>query len=198
MPRLLQAYSQGIFPWYSEGEPILWWSPDPRFVLYPKQLHVPKSLRQSMRKSRFEVSLDQDFEAVIAACAQLSRPGQEGTWITEEMRQGYIQLHRAGYAHSVEVWEQGKLAGGLYGVSLGRCFFGESMFSRVSDASKTGLVTLAQLLQDRDFDMIDSQVYTQHMERFGAIHISRKRYLAALKASLRFPSLKGSWEKWIN
>lgn len=190
---LLSAYSQGIFPWYTEGEPILWWSPDPRFVLWFDDLHISKSLKKVLRQDRFSVTLDSDFEAVIAACSDVSRRGQTGTWITDEMTEGYLRLHELGYAHSVEVWTEKNLAGGLYGVSLGACFFGESMFSLVSDASKTGLVCLVSQLKTAGFDCLDSQVYTAHLERMGAAEIPREEYLKILETRIHMPTIRGNW-----
>ncbi|MFP3958531.1 MAG: leucyl/phenylalanyl-tRNA--protein transferase [Spirochaetaceae bacterium] len=191
---LLSAYSQGIFPWYSEGEPILWWSPDPRFVLFPDELHVAKSLRRTLNHGAFSVTLDQAFQEVIVACSVAPRRGQVGTWITDEMIEGYTTLYELGYAHSLEVWERGTLAGGLYGVSLGGMFFGESMFARVSDASKVGFVVLARALRERGFDCIDCQMYTGHLARFGAREMSRSAFLGLLGRSLRRPTLRGDWQ----
>lgn len=173
--RLLYAYRHGIFPWYGPDQPILWWSPDPRLVLYPDDLHISRSLRKTLRKRRFSISMDTDFEAVIGACAE-PRPGQAGTWITRDMRDAYIELHRLGHAHSVECRLQDQLVGGLYGVALGRVFFGESMFTRVADASKTAFVALSRQLQRHDFAMIDCQVYTEHLESLGARSISRRDF----------------------
>lgn len=194
LPRLLLAYSRGIFPWYSEGEPILWWSPDPRFVLYPRELRVARSLHKVMRKGGFEVTLDQDFKGVIAECARVRRENGEGTWIVDDMIDAYCRLHAAGFAHSVETWQEGRLAGGLYGVSLGTAFFGESMFTRVSNASKVALVALVQHLAGLNFAIIDCQVVTAHLKRFGARPIARRRYLQELKDALRAPTLKGRWQ----
>ena len=148
--RLLEAYAGGIFPWFNEGDPILWWSPDPRFVLFPDELVVSKSMRPYFNQKKFQVSFDQDFEGVMRSCQQSNRNGQSGdTWITEDMIQAYVQVHQLGYAHSVEVWQEGDLVGGLYGISLGKIFFGESMFSRVSNASKFGFITLVQKLREK-------------------------------------------------
>ncbi|MCB9765736.1 MAG: leucyl/phenylalanyl-tRNA--protein transferase [Alphaproteobacteria bacterium] len=191
--RLLLAYSMGIFPWYSEGQPILWHSPDPRFVLMPDALTVGRSLRKVMRRRPFEVTLDQRFEDVIDGCAEAWRPGQRGTWITDEMRDGYCQLHRLGFAHSVEVWDDGALVGGLYGVALGSVYFGESMFARASDASKVGFVTLVAQLRRWRFSLIDSQVYTDHLARFGAEDIPRERYLTLLQVGLADDTRRGPW-----
>lgn len=182
--RLLLAYSLGIFPWYSKGSPILWWSPDPRLVLFPSELKVSRSLRQSMKKERFRVTFNSDFEAVIRNCAHVRRRGQRGTWITEEMIRAYIGLHRAGFALSAESWSDGELAGGLYGVRLGRAFFGESMFAKETDASKTAFVHLVGKLRDDGCAIIDCQVATEHLRRFGAREVSRSEFLRLLKEAL--------------
>ncbi len=190
---LLSAYRQGLFPWYGPGEPILWWSPDPRFVLYPQNFHIPKSLRRFLRKEPFRYTLDRDFTGVIRRCAQAPRPGQEGTWITEEMAAGYEELHRLGFAHSAEAWDGNDLAGGLYGVSLGSLFFGESMFSRCSNASKAVFSVLVLSLRQAGFTLIDSQVYTDHVAAFGAAEIPREAYLRELRAGLGRPVRRGNW-----
>lgn len=194
---LLSAYRQGVFPWYSDGEPILWWSPDPRFVLFPDELSVSKSLRRTLRKDRFSISFDTRFRLVLEGCKRAPRPGQDGTWITKEMQEGYTALHELGYAHSVEAFADGELAGGLYGVALGRCFFGESMFTRVPDASKVALVALVRTLSTLGFPVIDSQVYTPHLARFGAREIPREHYLRLLKGALGEPTLRGNWNELI-
>jgi len=191
--RLIFAYSSGIFPWYSEGEPIMWWSPDPRMVLFPENLKVSRSLRKVIKNKGFEVRFDTDFERVINMCASVKRPGQEGTWITDEMKKAYIELHNLGYAHSVETYLDGKLVGGLYGVSIGKTFFGESMFYTVSDASKVAFVKLVEKLREWDFDMIDCQQSTPHMERFGAVEIPRKKFLEILKKSVKKKDFVGKW-----
>ncbi len=191
--RLLRGYAAGIFPWYSEGQPILWHSPDPRFILEPGDLHVGRTLRNRMNRRPYRLTLDTAFEAVIAACSKVPRPGQEGTWITREMVDGYVGLYERGYAHSVEAWDDGKLVGGLYGVSLGGVFFGESMFALSPDASKIAFVALVRQLIRWGFDLLDSQVYTEHVERFGATEIPRKAYLARLRAGLRTPTRQGPW-----
>ncbi len=189
--RLLFAYSLGIFPWYSEGEPIMWWSPDPRMVLFPQDLKISRSLKKVLKK--FDVSFDREFERVIKMCASVKRKGQEGTWITPEMVDAYIRLHKLGYAHSVEVYLNGELVGGLYGVSIGRTFFGESMFHTVSNASKVGFVHLVERLKSWNFDIIDCQQSTPHMAKFGAVDISRKKFLDILKKSVKKPSIVGNW-----
>ncbi|MGM0593936.1 MAG: leucyl/phenylalanyl-tRNA--protein transferase [Pseudomonadota bacterium] len=192
--RLLNAYRQGIFPWYSDGQPILWWSPDPRMVLYPDHLKISRSLRKTLRKRRFDVTLDCAFAEVVSACSE-PRPGQDGTWITQEMAQAYRQLHRLGFAHSVECWEGDELVGGLYGVNMGKVFFGESMFSRRSDASKTALAYLSRQLRRWDFGLIDCQVYTVHLASLGAEEIARPRFLEQLDRWCEpFDAHQGAWQ----
>jgi len=192
--RLVLAYSSGIFPWPTEGFPLLWHSPDPRFVLWGPELHVSKSLKKAIRRQPYRYTLDTDFHAVISACAEAPRPGQDGTWITSEMMAAYGRLHQLGFAHSVEAWDEaGELVGGLYGVSLGGAYFGESMFARKPEASKIGFVLLVQQLQRWGIDLIDAQVHTAHLERFGAAHWPRKRYLDQLEVSLRAPTKRGPW-----
>ena len=171
--RLVLAYQNGIFPWYSEDEPILWFSPHERFVLYPAELKVSKSMQRVLKSGRFSITINKAFEAVIAACSKAPRPGQDGTWITADMQAAYIALNKKGYAHSVEVWENGELAGGLYGVQLNNVFCGESMFSKVSNASKAALIYLCQTGQ---YNLIDCQVYTPHLESMGARMITRAKY----------------------
>lgn len=178
--RLLLAYRSGIFPWYSQGEPILWWSPDPRLVLYPDELRISRSLRKVIKRKRFQITFDRAFESVIQGCAAAKRSYGEGTWITEAMKAAYIQLHRRGYAHSVEAWQEDELVGGLYGVAMGSAFFGESMFSRFSNASKVAFVSLVETLREKHFAFIDCQVRTEHLVRFGAREISRKAFLEQL------------------
>jgi leucyl/phenylalanyl-tRNA--protein transferase len=191
--RLQLAYRMGIFPWYSENEPIMWWSPNPRLVLYPSELKISKSLAKTVKKGLFKVTMDQAFEAVIKACAHGRTPMQEGTWIVNDMISAYCHLHKSGLAHSVEAWQDGRLAGGLYGVSLGKCFFGESMFTRISNASKVAFVALVEHLKALNFNLIDCQVTTPHLLHFGAREISRTRFLSELKKSLKSPTLKGKW-----
>ena len=191
--RLLLAYRMGIFPWYSRYEPILWWSPDPRLVLYPGEIRVSKSLQKTIKKGLFRITMDQAFEAVINACAQSRTSADEGTWIVEEMIDAYCELHESGFAHSVEAWRDDRLAGGLYGVSLGKCFFGESMFTHISNASKVAFVALVKHLQALNFDLIDCQVTTPHLLTFGAREISRTRYLNELEKSLKPSTLRGQW-----
>jgi leucyl/phenylalanyl-tRNA--protein transferase len=191
--RLLEAYRLGIFPWYSDDQPILWWSPDPRLVLDLKDFIISRSLRKTLKKGVFQVTFDRAFEAVIQACAAVPRVAQNGTWITEEMQEAYINLHALGYAHSVESWCGGKLAGGLYGVSLGKAFFGESMFHLKTDASKVALATLVETLKHWDFHFIDSQMTTEHMLRLGAKELPRRICLKRLQSALRHPTKRGRW-----
>ncbi len=179
--RLIRAYQSGIFPWYSPGEPVLWWSPDPRFVLFPEQLKISRSLAKNVRNNAFEIRMDTAFEQVISICSSQPRKDQPGTWITDEMQQAYINMHHAGHAHCVEVWQDDELVGGLYGIHSGQVFCGESMFSRVSNASKIALVHLCQFLQLHGFKLIDSQVYTEHLERLGAGMITRDAYIEILR-----------------
>jgi leucyl/phenylalanyl-tRNA---protein transferase len=193
--RLLNAYASGIFPWYSEGDPILWWSTAPRMVLFPSELIIHKSMRSLLRGRRFRVSFDQDFPAVIGACATMERPEQDGTWIVEDMVKAYIELHRLGYAHSVEVWEGDTLVGGLYGIALGRVFFGESMFARVSNASKYGFIQLVLRLHQLDYTLIDCQQETPHIATLGARPISRQAFTAQLEAGLAHTTHVGSWAR---
>jgi leucyl/phenylalanyl-tRNA--protein transferase len=193
--RLLAAYAAGIFPWFSEGTPILWWSPDPRLVLEPDRLHVSASLRRTLRRSRYRVTSDAAFARVIERCAARERPGQGGTWITAGMREAYARLHRLGFAHSFEAWEGEALAGGLYGVSLGGAFFGESMFADRPDASKVAFVRAVEFLAGRGIDLVDAQVRTEHLLRLGAHEIPRDEFLARLARALaKQPTLRGRWE----
>ncbi|MEZ4988616.1 MAG: leucyl/phenylalanyl-tRNA--protein transferase [Saprospiraceae bacterium] len=179
--RLLTAYTQGIFPWYNPGEPILWWHPDPRFVLFPHKLKVHKSMRPYFNRQHFRVTYDHDFPAVMTACATADRHGQQGTWITEEMKHAYIGLHQLGFAHSVEVWEDDILVGGLYGIALGKVFFGESMFANVSNASKYGFITLVKDLEAAGFQLIDCQQATHHLRSLGAESIPRTQFIQLLE-----------------
>ncbi len=191
--RLVLAYSLGIFPWYDEGQPILWHSPDPRMVLLPGELRVSKTLRRTLRQGRFRITADTVFDRVVRSCASAPRSGQKGTWITDEMRVSYLALHRRGLAHSIEAWTDADLVGGLYGVSLGGVFFGESMFSLAADASKVALVTLVEQLRGWDFSFIDCQVRTEHLARFGAVDWPRDQFVEALQAALLRPTHKGRW-----
>lgn len=192
--RLIAAYRQGIFPWYSDGEPILWWSPNPRLVLYPTEFKLSRSFRKTLRKGTYSVSFDTAFEQVIKACVTLRLKSGEGTWITPEMMSAYIRMHTLGYAHSVEAWHAGQLVGGLYGIALGRIFFGESMFSTLSDASKYCLYQLSVFLIKKKFLIIDCQVASAHLMRLGACNISRADFLALLLESQKYPSFKAPWK----
>ncbi len=183
--RLVLAYSMGIFPWYSDGYPILWWSPDPRLVLVPAELKVSKTLKQTIRQGRFRVSTNEAFEEVIRGCASVKRKGEQGTWITEDMIEAYIRLHRAGWAHSVESWDDEGLAGGLYGVMMGRAFFGESMFAKKTDASKVAFAVFTAELAQKGFELIDCQVTTEHLKRFGAKEIPRAEFMKRLGKALK-------------
>lgn len=178
--RLMVAYHSGIFPWYSEGDPIIWWSPDPRFVLFPERLHISKSMRRVMNSKELKVTFNQDFEQVIANCKKVPREGQEGTWITEEMQLAYIRLHDLGHAKSVEVWKHDELVGGMYGVDLGKVFCGESMFSLVSNASKLALIRFMQKFQSDGGELFDCQVHSEHMLSMGAENIQREKFLTYL------------------
>ena len=190
---LKEAYSRGIFPWPHEGVPLLWFCPDPRFVLVPGETHISRSLRKEMRRGTFEVRSDTAFREVMQACAHKPRPGQDGTWITRDMIAGYTALHEEGLAHSIEAWQDGRLAGGLYGLSLGSVFFGESMFADAPDASKVAFATLLANLIRWDFDLVDCQSYTEHLASFGAVEWPRARFLAVLERALRRPTRKGPW-----
>ncbi len=192
--RLVLAYSQGIFPWPVRGYPLLWFCPDPRFVLDLRDVHVPRSLAKAMRRDPYTVRFDTAFPAVIAACASAPRPGQDGTWITPELERGYHRLYDLGYAHSVEAWEGDRLVGGLYGVAFGRAFFGESMFARAPDASKVAFVTLLGHLVARGYAFVDCQVHTDHLARFGATNWPRARFLATLREALTAPTEPGPWK----
>ncbi len=191
--RLLDAYRRGIFPWYESGQPILWWSPDPRYILLPAALHVGRSLTQRIRSGRFEVRYDTVFSRVIGACSNIRRKGEHGTWITSAMIKAYERLFDLGYAHSIESWRDGILVGGLYGVSLGAAFFGESMFAHESDASKVAFVHLVERLSGWGFSLIDCQMQTDHLGRFGARDIPRPEFLRRLETSLRAETRRGSW-----
>jgi leucyl/phenylalanyl-tRNA--protein transferase len=193
VPRLLEAYANGIFPWYSDEEPIIWWSPDPRCILFPEKIHVSRSMKKLFEKKIFSVTYDTYFEEVINECQRIDRFGNPGTWITDEMKQAYLALHYQGYAHSVEVWKNHQLAGGLYGISIGKCFFGESMFSRVSNASKFALIYLANTLMKANFHFIDCQIESVHLASLGAEKIKRKDFLKILRCYIQAPAIIGSW-----
>ncbi len=190
--RLLEAYRHGIFPWFSEGDPILWWSPDPRMILVPAELKISRSLAKTLRNRSYEARFDYAFDAVIAGCAA-PRKGEPGTWISGAMVEAYRNLHRLGYAHSVETWIDGDLAGGLYGVALGRVFFGESMFSHARDASKIALAALVAHLESAGFGLIDCQMRTRHLETLGAREIPRRRFSRLLQELIHYPHSPGSW-----
>jgi len=191
--RLLLAYRRGIFPWFMDAEPILWWSPDPRLVLYPAEFRPSRSLQKTIRQHLFRITMDQAFRQVITGCALTRRDNDEPTWIGADMISAYCRLHESGFAHSVEAWYQDKLAGGVYGVSLGRCFFGESMFTRVRDASKVALAALVGHLRENSFHLIDCQVRTAHLIRMGAREIPRAHFLKQLANALKIPSITGQW-----
>jgi leucyl/phenylalanyl-tRNA--protein transferase len=191
--RLLRAYAEGIFPWYSDETPILWWSPEPRMVLVPDELHVPRSLRRTLRSGRFAIRADTAFGQVIRRCAEKDRPDQDGTWITGEMVEAYERLHGLGHAHSFEAWDSDGLAGGLYGVSLGGAFFGESMYADRPDASKAAFVAAVEWMRGRGIELVDCQVDTDHLRRFGAREIPRAEFLARLRNALATPAAASVW-----
>jgi leucyl/phenylalanyl-tRNA--protein transferase len=190
--RLLNAYRHGIFPWFNPDEPILWWSPDPRLVLFPDKLIISRSLRKTLRKNIFSVTFDQAFSEVIAACAE-PRKGSAGTWITEDIALAYNQLHQSGFAHSAEAWLDGELVGGLYGVALGRVFFGESMFHTRTDASKVAFAFLVEQLKAWDYQLIDCQVHTSHLASFGAVYCDRDHFIKLLNEYCDIPANKSAW-----
>ena len=191
--RLLRAYRQGVFPWYSADQPILWWSPDPRLILFPESVNCSRSLRKTLKKGQFTLTADTAFAAVITACGGPRTSHNPGTWITPEMNRAYCRLHRLGHAHSIEAWHQGELAGGLYGIAVGQVFFGESMFSLMSDASKAALVLLAAQLRRWEFALIDCQVRTEHLARMGAVEIARATFLQLLDRYCPQPGQSGPW-----
>lgn len=191
--RLILAYSHGIFPWYSEGRPILWWCPSPRLVLYPAELHIGRSLRKAVRRGTYRITLDTAFGRVIDHCAATPRPDQDGTWITDDMKQAYVRLFEMGIAHSVEAWADDGLVGGLYGLSLGSAFFGESMFAHRPDASKVAFAYLVRQLEAWDFDIVDCQVVTEHLVRFGAREIELEPFLDTLERATAKPTRRGPW-----
>jgi leucyl/phenylalanyl-tRNA--protein transferase len=184
MERLLLAYRNGIFPWYSEEDPILWWCPDPRFVLFPGELKVSKSMQSVIKTGRFEFTTNRAFSEVIQNCKTAYRPRQQGTWISPAIQRAYTQLHRLGYAHSAEAWKDGELVGGLYGIRIGKIFFGESMFSKVSNASKFAFIDYVHQMRQEGLALIDCQVYTAHLEKFGARMIERKKFLEILQENI--------------
>ncbi len=190
---ILSAYRQGIFPWFSAGQPILWWSPDPRMVLFPDEFKVSRSLRKTLKSGHYEIRLDNDFAGVINRCAHTERPGQPGTWITPEMRNAYLRLHELGWAHSVETWQEGILTGGLYGLAIGKMFYGESMFSLRSDASKIATAHLARFLGHQEFGMVDCQMRTDHLASLGAREIPRVVFLEQLQRLCQVPATPARW-----
>jgi leucyl/phenylalanyl-tRNA--protein transferase len=190
--RLLTAYRLGIFPWYSKDDPIIWWSPDPRFVLFPGELHISRSMKKVLRQNSFRITYDHNFFGVITACRK-PRPKEKETWITKDMLEAYCSLHLLGYAHSAEAWCGEHLVGGIYGVSLGRCFFGESMFSLMDNASKAALVHLVGRLKNLNFQILDCQVYTSHMETLGARFMPREKFITLLEKALNHDTLRGNW-----
>lgn len=191
--RLLLAYANGIFPWYNEGQPILWFSPDPRFVLFFERFRIQRSLKKRIRRGDYEITIDRAFARVVHGCKSAPRPGQRGTWITGDMERAYLQLHELGFAHSVEAWKDGELVGGLYGVAIGTLFSGESMFARAPDASKSAFVWTVAQLHRWGFRLIDCQVHTDHLARFGAIDVPRERYLSLLPELVNAPAYRGPW-----
>jgi len=191
--RLIDAYQRGIFPWYEVGQPILWWSPDPRLVLFPNEIKISRSLRKVLRKGRFEIRFDTAFQDVIKSCADVRIMQGNGTWIIPEMQQAYTELYHEGLAHSVESWLDGELVGGLYGISMGECFFGESMFSTINDSSKVALVALTEFSMQVGIKLIDCQVTTPHLLSLGAREIKREFFLQILKKHLEFPKIKNLW-----
>lgn len=196
--RLLIAYENGIFPWFNPNDPIIWWSPDPRFVLFPKELKVAKSMRPYFNQEKFQLTVDQHFEEVMRACQTQRRNRQSGgTWITENMIQGYVKLHELGYAHSIEIWQENNLVGGLYGVGLGKVFFGESMFSKVSNASKFGFISLVKRLDELGFQLIDCQQKTKHLASLGGRSISRKDFLQLLTSNKQQETRSGDWSNYL-
>lgn len=192
--RLILAYEKGIFPWFSENDPLLWWSPDPRLVLFPDKIHISKSLNKTIKKNIFTIRLDTAFEQTIHACSSLRKKEDSGTWLVDEMVSAYILLHKKGYAHSIETWQDGKLVGGLYGISIGHSFFGESMFSLQKNASKIALVCLATHLKKHNFDLIDCQVTSDHLIHMGAIEISRQSFLEIIESSVQKKPIKNPWD----
>ena len=191
--RLLSAYKMGIFPWFNPNEPILWWSPNPRFVIIPSEIKISKSMKQVLRSDKFKVTFDQDFIGVIKGCQNVPRPGQQGTWISEEIIESYYDLFKKGFIHSVEVWHNNELVGGLYGGVLGKCFFGESMFANMSNASKAGFITMAKNLEEHDFELIDCQVYTNHLETLGAKMIPRMDFLKKVEKYSHIIPQRAEW-----
>jgi leucyl/phenylalanyl-tRNA--protein transferase len=193
--RLLLAYANGIFPWYADDTPILWWSPNPRMLLFPQDFILRKSLKQSINKARYSMRCDTAFEQVIRECRHIKRKDEEGTWITDEMQEAYVQLHKLGFAHSVEVFEDNNLVGGLYGLSLGAAFFGESMFSKTTDSSKIALYYFCRFCMQHAFEFIDCQMYTEHLSRLGAKEIPQEDFLQLLAQAMEKTTKKGAWTR---
>ncbi|CAA6813948.1 MAG: Leucyl/phenylalanyl-tRNA--protein transferase (EC [uncultured Sulfurovum sp.] len=194
--RILKAYQEGIFPWYSPEDPLLWWSPNPRLLLFPENFALNKSFKRVLRNKGFEIRFDYNFEAVISHCSHVPRAGQEGTWLSDEMKEAYIKLHRMGFAHSVETYYENKLVGGLYGLALGKGFFGESMFSLMSNASRISLCALSDICVKKSYDFIDCQVETPHLVNWGATLIARDDFLDLLEETLEKKTDFGSWRDW--
>jgi len=192
--RLVNAYANGIFPWFSQGDPLIWWSPDPRMVLFPKKIKLSKSLQKTLKTGKFDLKVDTAFEEVISNCQSVKRKDEAGTWITEEMKTAYIELHNLGLAHSFECWQNKRLVGGLYGVSLGNAFFGESMFHKVTDASKVAFYYLSKVCLGWNIKFIDCQLPTDHLQSLGAESISRKKFLNLLSEALQFETKQGVWK----
>lgn len=192
--RILFAYEHGIFPWFNEEDPILWWSPDPRLILVPSEIKISKSMKRILQKGAFKNTFDQDFEAVIKNCSAVARKEQYGTWLSSDMQAAYLKLHQLGFAHSVETWLDGELVGGLYGLSMGKCFFGESMFAKTSNASKAALIYLAQSIQKFDFKLIDCQTETSHLTSMGAKLIEREKFMKILEKNKEQKTILGSWK----
>lgn len=194
--RILKAYRSGIFPWFSPEDPILWWSPNPRMILVPEDFKINKSFRRFLRNKNFEVKFDQNFEKVISYCSTVPREGQEGTWLTEEMKEAYLELHDMGFAHSVETYYDGELVGGLYGIAMGGGFFGESMFSLASNGSKVAMAALSSICKKKSYDFIDCQVETPHLMKWGAKLVEREYFLDMLELTLEKNTDFGSWSDW--
>lgn len=191
---LLNAYQIGLFPWYNPGEPVMWWCPRERMILHPREIHISHSMRNVINSNVFRITADRDFEEIMVACAHIPRSGQEGTWITDEIIDNYLKLHKLGYAHSIEVRDHtDEIVGGLYGVSMGRAFFGESMFSLQPNASKFAFIRLCQRLEELNFSLVDCQVYTPHLESLGANPVARNHFLNELENALTHPTIKGNW-----